>query len=144
MSSRAWRLWTFRKLKEIVTVLPPPLTVPQTRVMAGGALDGPPASRPYVIYRFLDEGVQIKDDSRPVAKDQIVQVWVYDDPGSYDRIDSIMDALESGMPGPVVQHADYTGCIAVNWNGRGPELFDDEMKAITRFALLSLIGRGSS
>lgn len=72
----------------------------------------------------------------PLRSSQFAEVWVYDEPGSYDRIDTIIDLLHGELVGPVPE----PGKVSCEWAGDSGELADDQMKAIVRNATFQLIG----
>jgi len=134
MNWRKWLYETITETPEIVAVVPP------ASVFAAGSLDGPIVSRPYIVIRLVENIPQLNDGGVVVAYHDVGQIWVYDEPGSYDRIDAILTVVEDHLSGPVARGDDTEGLVCVNWNGRSPEFPDDEMKAITRFGQVTLVG----
>jgi hypothetical protein len=128
-----WRLWLYGKL-----IGTPSLTaiVPTQSVFAAGSITAPPMSRPFVIYRIQGDRPRLDDNARPLATSRSAEIWAYDDPGSYDRIESYLKEVRA-LAGQVI---DPLG-IACEWQGESGELADDELKCITKFASLQLTGR---
>lgn len=109
--------------------------VPTERIYAAGSLEGSPA-RPWIVIRTGDESSRLRDDRSSVASQLRASVWVYDEPGSYLRIDAILTHVRRvllAMPGDA-------SAICCEWAGDGPELGDDELKAILRVGNFTLIG----
>lgn len=130
-----WRLWSYTKLQSVMTTLGhSPLSV-----FAGGALTVPPESHPFMIYRVQGSVPRIKDGFDTIRESTSLEVWIYDKPGSYDRIDSIASACKTMLPGPVTE----VGGVACEWVGSGGELADDELKSILKVSSFSLIGAAS-
>jgi hypothetical protein len=109
-----------------------------SNVHSGGSLTVPPASKPYIVYRLQATTPNLKDASVAVRQTTIAEVWAYDDPGAYDRIDSILADVRARLVGPVAE----VGKVCCEWSGDSGELSDDEMKAITRNSTFLLIGGG--
>lgn len=128
----SWRNWMFGRL----TASPIATQVPNGSVFSGGSITTPPEDFPFIVYRLQDKVARIKDDSVPQAVSQFAEVWVYDEPGSYDRIDTIIQLVRSELVGPVAS----PGKTCCEWSGDSGELADDEWKAITRNATFQLIG----
>lgn len=128
-----WRAWIFPKLQAAS------LSVPASSVFAGGSLTGAPASRPFIIYRLQGTDPLLRDDMDAVSSSTFAEVWVYDEPGSYDRIDAILTDVVASLSGAVAS----PGAVACQWQGNSPELSDDDLKAITRNATFRLIGATS-
>ena len=107
-----------------------------TDVRAGGSITEPPEGFPFIVYRLQDKTARLKDDMLPVRTQQFCEVWVYDEPGSYDRIDTIIQLLRDELCGVVAQ----PGKVACEWSGDSGELADDAWKAIVRNTTFQLIG----
>lgn len=82
-----------------------------------------PATKPFLVLRFDVDAHVIGD-----ADAQDVVVWAHDYPGSYLRIDAILNRLHDLLSGPIV---DQDG-IAATWNGSSPDLADDERGTFVR------------
>ena len=122
-----WREWIFPKLA---------LSVGVSNVHSGGSLTIPPAVKPYIVYRLQARTPMLKDDSEAVKLSTVAEIWAYDDAGSYDRIDEILTEVRAQLVGQVSE----PGKTCCEWSGDSGELFDDQMKAITRNSTFLLIG----
>lgn len=131
----SWRNWIYTKL----TAPPINTVVDPAAVFAGGSITTSPNERPFIIYRIGANSPRLRDASNPVATSRFAEVWVYDDHGSYDRIDSILGTIRGELVGQVAS-PDKTCC---EWIGDSIELADDELNAITRNSVFQLIGGGS-
>jgi hypothetical protein len=129
-----WRQWIYAQLTGT-----PELTaiVPADRVKAAGSLTGSPPSHPFVLYRIGGQVPRINAADRPFIADQDAQVWVYDEPGSYNRIESYLDWLRRELPGQVVAVEGAHACV---WQGTSGELADDEFKSAVKFATFKFVG----
>jgi hypothetical protein len=133
----AWREWLYGKLTGT-----PALTalVPTSAVLSAGAMPGGvPSARPFIVFRFVDDVPQLRDGQEVVARNQLAQVWIYDNPGSYDRIDEILAVVEDALVGPVA----IPSAVACESGGYSGELQDDDYKALTRYGLFTLVGATS-
>jgi hypothetical protein len=70
-----------------------------------------------------------------------LQVWVHDEPGSYDTIDAAIRRLKSVLPAVegVTDGTEYVACI--RWEDESGELADDIRRTITRNIRFTVIGR---
>jgi hypothetical protein len=105
-----------------------------------GSLDVAPP-RPFGTYRLRlsSRGVTSQSVSREVG----LEVWIYDDPGSYLRIDGILNEVEAALK--AVLHASAAEGESISqtrWESRSPDLNDDGLRAITRMTSFTLIGKG--
>ena len=134
-----WRRWVYLKLTTSAPVL---ALVPVGSIMSGGSLTGTPKDRPFIVIRVQDETPELRDDGKAVASSRNCAIWVYDEPGSYDRIDDIIEAIQATLQGQVVTIGadDFGAGIAAIWSGDSPELADDELAAITRNTNYRLVG----
>ena len=130
----SWRQWLFAKLNGTLSLT---AIVPADRVMAAGALTGSPPVRPFVLYRMGGDTTRMQDADVPLLADNVVQVWVYDDPGSYARIEQYLDEMRKRLPGQVIGVPNAHACV---WGGTSGELADDEFKCAVKFANLKLVG----
>lgn len=74
-----------------------------------------------------------------VAHSQNAQIWAHDQPGSYQRIDSLLAAVRAALVGPVA----LPGAIACRWQGDSQDLADDGLGTITRNSAFVFIGTGN-
>lgn len=127
-----WRNWTLEALGNRASLTE---ILPATSHYGAGSLNVAPEVRPWLIIKMTDE------DPVPgmkMARFQGAEIWVYDDPGSYSRIDVLLEEVRKALLDnrPVTD-----GMIAV-WEGNSPELADDQFGAIGRFASFRLVGSG--
>lgn len=126
--------WLYSKL---INMAPLTTLLPAASIKGSGSITVVPSSRPFMLVRYLPSTIEQRDDGKVRAFKESVQFWVYDEEGSYGRINEILDVLETNLPGPVL---DEPGLLHVDWNGFGPELFDDQFKALTRWGAATLVG----
>lgn len=124
------RQWFYDRLK-VVSTLPDPA------IFAGGALTGSPSMDRFLVYRMQEISSVFNDGDQPDVGSQGVQVWVYDVGGSYDWIDSELDAIRDGLVGA----AEVANGIACRWLGNSAELADDDMNRIVRNGQFQITGR---
>lgn len=124
-----WRKWIYDKLTTLSSV-------PASSILAGGSLTGSPTDRPFIVYRIGSEIPRLRDGFTAVTSSRTAEVWVYDDSGSYDRIDTILDEVKALLPGPVAS----LGATACEWISNGGEIADDEIKALCKVGSYQLIG----
>jgi hypothetical protein len=129
--------WVFQKLTTHAPLL---ALIPAVRIVGSGSITTPPSARPFMMIRYLDSLVELRDDGKVRADKEIVQFWVYDGPGSYGKINDALRVIEDFLPGPVLDEPEL---IHVDWNGLGPESFDDVFKALARWGSATLVGSRS-
>lgn len=80
-----------------------------------------------------------------VLGNEIVTVWVYDDPGSYVDINNALKIIRDDILLPMVQVSgdDDMTVTQVSFNGFSEDLYDDVMKRITRNAIFTVNSRNS-
>lgn len=127
-----WRKWTRDALGSRVTLTN---IAPATSHYGAGSLDAAPEARPWLIIKMTDDnpvpGIKL-------ARFQGAEIWVYDNPGSYSRIDSLLEEIRLAL---LASRPVTDGMVAI-WQGNSPELADDQFGAITRFASFRLVGSG--
>lgn len=125
-----WRTWVYPNLCNVL---------PATSVFAGGALTEVPEVRPFFVYRIQAKNAALRDDQVDVAHVCNLEVWVYDNPGSYDAIEALIEGVKTELVGQVASE----GAIACSWQGDSGELADDELKAIMKISNYRLVGGGA-
>lgn len=100
------------------------LAVGANGVVAGGSVDGRIENRPFVVYRIQEKFSALRGDDADEVLHTNVEIWVYDEPGTYTRIEAALEVIMALVPNIV-------GLKAV-FRGVSGELPDDEMKAITK------------
>ena len=129
-----WRAWLHTRITTDVGIL---ALLPATSVFAAGAMEGREATRPFAVIRIGSSAAELSDADKPFVVSQDAAVWVHDEPGSYKRIDAILEAMLAALAGQV---SDATG-IAALWQGDSPELSDPDQGTITRYSSYRLYGR---
>lgn len=124
-----WRSWAYDKLSNdgAVTAL-----VPATSIFGPGSLDGAPADKPFIVIRF---GPTVRGPFVGTSQTEL-QVWAHDDPGDFLRIQSILEAVQAALEGPVA----LEGAHSARWQGESPDSADDALGTITRWASYNLVG----
>lgn len=102
-------------------------------IHAGGSLEGSEYPRPYVVYRVQTASPDLRGDDADVAIATSVEVWAYDDPGSYKNIENILDAIKARFAAGTA--------LRSRWTGDSTELGDDEQKAILKYATFAVAER---
>lgn len=124
MDSRTWlyeRLTTDAALTAIV---------PAASVHGAGSLLVPPDRKPFLIVNLAP----LLRGPFPGVRWQDCTVWAHDEPGSYLRIDNILDQVERVLS-PSVSSGDYVQTV---FQGRSQDLTDDALGTITRNVALRL------
>lgn len=71
---------------------------------------------------------------------QSLEVWVYDEPGSYVRINKVIDIVKQILTENVDVVDDDGGRFSqARWMSTSRELYDDIYKRITRFATFNVV-----
>lgn len=114
--------------------------VPAVRWYEEGAVIDTPLARPFVILKTTGT-------SRNVGRFTTLEIWVYDDRGSYTKIDNFLRTLRSFLDtaaessrtrsdGSVVR------LVTTDWQGDSADLYDDIFRCGTRYGSWRLIGAG--
>jgi hypothetical protein len=118
-----WRTWVFNRIQSL----------------AGGrvfsTLDGAPDERPFIVIRLAQDVPEIHSSEGGQSTNCLI--WVYDEPGSYLGIDTLLKQVRTAIIGPVAQS---NGIDAI-WLGDSQDLADDEWGVITRNGTYRLVGR---
>lgn len=93
-------------------------------LVAGGSLTGKVALRPFAVYRVQEATPVLRGDDGTERRQNVLQVWVYDEPGSYARIEAILRTIET-------QLVQATTLRAI-WLSDSAELPDEDQKAIVK------------
>jgi hypothetical protein len=127
-----WRAWMYDKLTADAAVL---ALVPAQRIQAAGSLEARENVKPFIIFRLGSNVSELNDADAPHVTAQDAAVWVHDEPGSYKRIDTILEAVRAALVGQVPT------AIAATWQGDSGELSDPEQGTIVRNSTYRLYGR---
>lgn len=114
--------------------------IPAERWFQMGAIDETP-EKPFGVYRLSQSvpGVTRRSKSRSVS----LEVWVHDTPGSYTRIDGVLDAVENTLEAVVhASSAEGESISQVDWQSRSPDLDDTGFRTICKMSSFTLIGKG--
>lgn len=106
-------------------------------VYAGGSLTGSPEKRPFIVINVGSDFPELNDGDVPAWSKRSASIWVHDDPGSYDKIDTIIKAIRDKLVGQVAQ----ADAICITWDGDSDQFADDMMGTIVRNTSYQLIGR---
>lgn len=131
MNSRAWVFETLTASADVTAL------VPQSNIFSSSgltAVGNVPATKPFIIYKFNST-----DRPFPGAQTEEMQVWVYDDPGSYVRIDTILRRVIGTLDTPIV----LPDGVCSRWIGNSGDLIDDIL-GITKYASFIINGRTES
>lgn len=105
-----------------------------------GSLDQAPV-RPFGTYRLRLSGSSVTSHS--ASREVGLELWVHDDPGSYNRIDGILNELDTVFLAVVHRSAAEGESISqTKWDSRSPDLNDDGLRTITKMTSFTLIGKG--
>lgn len=127
------RVWLYQTVKDAA-----PITdFVEDRIFQGESMDGPPHTKPFMIYRFGNSSAD--NQLRQAARRQYLTIYVHDEakPGDYTRIDQIITALipviENAPPAP-----EY-GIMEAHWLETSADFDDREMGTILRYVRFQLI-----
>lgn len=93
--------------------------------------DQVPDDKPFLVNRFSTSTPDLMDENKPIAGTQYVWVWAHDEPGSYLRIDDVLDRVKFVMSGR--RGTPGSGIHVVRFVGSSDDLFDDQMGTVCRF-----------
>lgn len=105
-------------------------------------VDGRPATPPFLIYTLTTEAADVR-----MPATSTMEIWVYDELGSYVRVDSILRAIRSAFVDMAVLARTRTDgsvvrLIQADWLGTSADLNDDVFRCATRNATWRLVGSG--
>lgn len=144
-----WRQWLYVKLATSSELL---AKVSLDNIAAAGSIEGAPKERPFILIRVGDETPELRDNAVAIATSRTASIWVYDEPGSYDLIDEIIDIIKSILQCEVERSLDATSVPTIEdtvffsggtqsiWENDSLELADDVWSAITRNTNYRLVG----
>lgn len=96
-----------------------------------------PSERPFVQLRWNNTIPGLGTVDR---RDLVV--WVHDEPGDYDRIDSIIRRIKTIMGSLVGLPHEEGHLMTCEWTGDSADLTDDGHGTITRTTSFSIVGTG--
>jgi len=121
-----WRSWVWDRLSSAGAL---PTLIPSQ--FGGGSVPNNP-KKPFMVIQISSKEPEFRDGDAPLNHRQILNVWVYDEPGSYKRIDTALGLVRDALVG-----RDDRICV---WTGDSGDLADDTYGAITRYATFQLTG----
>lgn len=113
--------------------------IPAERWKSSGSLNNENApARPFAVIRFGVDSPGVGDIRRTQ-----VTVWIHDEPGSYGRIDRILERLKAILNGKEhVSDGQGNEMIHCGWESNSGDLYDPGFKTISRNATFNLVGKG--
>lgn len=94
-----------------------------------------PEIRPFAILKWGEEQPFIGS-----IHEKELQMWVYDEPGSYTLINSILLRARTLLVDEAVDVVvDGERFSTARWQGTSPDLYDDIYKCITRYASFAIV-----
>jgi hypothetical protein len=124
-----WRKWVHDTLTGSISLS-------AVNILAAGSVTSVP-EKPFIVYHLDDDMPVMMDGGMPVASYRTCRIWAYDEVGSYETVDSLLDDVRKAMIGPVSS----SNGISCDWEGDSGELVDDVYDAITRNSTYRLVGR---
>ena len=124
-----------RLVQQVLESVNPALLPPAQIIQGSNLTEQPPF--PFLVHKLTITNPTPSRGGRPG-----LEVWCYDEPGSYLRIDAILQAIRARLaPGPHVL-ADGSELIAVvDWTNDSTDLPAEEFHGITRMSAYNLVGR---
>lgn len=127
------RIWLYQTL----TGATPVTGIFEDRIFQGESMDGPPKTKPFLIYRFGNTSAD--NQLRQAARRQYLTLYVHDEakPGDYTRIDrgitALIPVVENAPPAP-----EY-GIMEAHWLETSADFDDREMGTILRYVRFQLV-----
>jgi hypothetical protein len=109
-------------------------TYPAGKIKQGSVVDDQPEF-PFIVHRL-----RITDPSSSGRGRMGLEVWVYDYPGSYQRIDDTLKAIRQKFVGVCDRRVGDEHVSQIEWTGDSPDLPAEEYRGITRSSSFNLIG----
>lgn len=95
-----------------------------------------PEDRPFAVAKWAGHAQPLV---KHIAAEQF-QFWIYDEPGSYDRINKALDRVYSILCEENVDIVvDGERFSTATWLGDSIELYDDIYKCITRYGTYTIV-----
>ena len=114
-----------------------PLVWLPSRIYQGSAVDEQP-DFPFIVHRY-----RITAATPSIRGMPGLEVWFYDEPGSYVRIDKALKDFRNYLVAVTDRRAGSEHIAQIDWTGDSPDLPAEEYRGITRSSSFNLIG-GSS
>lgn len=94
-------------------------------------------ARPFAVVRLGVFGRGLAHVKRGTA-----EIWVHDDPGSYDRIDVILKSVYDRLDGAAhLKGEDGSELILSTWTGTSGDLNDPGFRTITKNISFEIVGK---
>lgn len=134
MAEVADRVWLYQRLIQADSPMP---AWCGDRMFQGESMDGPPKTKPFLIYRMGNTSAD--NQLRWRARRQYFTVYLHDEakPGDYTRIDEGISALIPWLEGS--PPAPDSGILEVHWLETSADFDDREMGTILRYVRFQLI-----
>lgn len=114
--------------------------IPITNWHQASDVDDTPA-KPFGVYRISGSGPTLTRRSK--SKEVRVELWVHDVPGSYLRIDKLLNELETTFDAVVhASAAEGESISQMAYDSRSPDLDDSGFGTICKAVIFTAIGKG--
>lgn len=102
----------------------------------GSATMQSPSEQLFTVLKYGDDTAFLG-----MLSTQSLEVWVYDMPGSYSRINNVIDIVKQILTVENVDVVDEDGgrFSQARWMSTSRELYDDIYKRVTRFATFNVV-----
>lgn len=101
-------------------------------VYQANTVDTNPTERPFISVSWRNRLQARSIPDRFPSAAYGLQVWVYDEPGDYTKIDTIVRRIRALMGEVVAQPVAGGHISSIRWTGDSPDLYDTVYKAIVR------------
>lgn len=126
-----------RLVQQVLESVDPQLLPPAQIIQGSNLTEQPPF--PFLIHKLTITAATPSRRGKPG-----LEVWVYDEPGSYLRIDAILRAVRNRLaPGPHTLTDGSEHIAVVDWTNDSPDLPAEEFHGITRMCAFNLVGRSA-
>lgn len=133
MSDHDWRAWVWDKVSnsnELRTL------IPVERMHGAGSVVGDPSAKPFLTFVLGSKIDELRDAGRSIAHSQLLTVWIYDEPGSYEIIDQCLGIVRDLLCVDIAE----PGAITAEWTGDSGDFPADDYNGITRNSTYRLVG----
>lgn len=134
MADTAWDVYLYQTLSTDGPLLD--IVGGVENVYGPGALEGPPATKPFVVLRQETE-IPASIPGRSVSN---WSVYVHDDPGDYMRIGAALAAVRAALAPDVQGLGQHPGGVC-RWAGDSANLSDEVNHTIVRYGSYQFMGK---
>lgn len=113
--------------------------VPAERIFPFGSVDTTPQT-PFIVYKLSGRFSNLT--SRRATGPVRVEVWVHDTPGSYTRIEEVLDKVEDRFLLALHEEVGGDRISQIDYDSRSPDLDDTGFRTICKMSSFITIGRG--